>query len=254
LQILLALFRFLTQRVEKLKKILKKQTNLSVDAHISTSAASSAHFGPSDALFPNAAQEPSSSTVLSPQEREIMADITLDPDDPEPSNAASAAATGAWAWAALASEPADDDASLHAPTTKILEQPEQQPTQVCVSCKTSPFSRPPLLTSSALLFPTQTSKVKIAVRDSRPRCCCRRYGITTLCCSCSNCRPSWRCVNVGVYLSFAVCSTTRIGTNYGGTTITITIIASNRQGQITGRCPRAGPLERLGCPRACCRE
>ena len=50
-----------------------------------------------------------------------MADITLDPDDPEPSGAASAAATGAWAWAALVPDFAvkdnDDNASRDAPAT-----------------------------------------------------------------------------------------------------------------------------------------
>jgi hypothetical protein len=66
-------------------------------SNTASSSSSSSHFGPSDALFTSAA--------LSPQEREIMADITLDPDDLEPSGTAtSATATGAWAWAALAPE------------------------------------------------------------------------------------------------------------------------------------------------------
>jgi hypothetical protein len=82
--------------------------------------------------------------VLSPQEREIMADITLDPDDldPEPSSsggAASAAAIDAWAWAALALdlEPAvkngNEDASWD------VAAPAHAPAQVCDTslwCKT----------------------------------------------------------------------------------------------------------------------
>jgi hypothetical protein len=105
----------------------KKQTDSSVVVQPSTTS--------TNALFPNGAQD--SSSVLSPEEREIMADITLDPDDLNPSVAASAAATAAWAWAALASEPAvgndDNDASSRAivnkdanATKKILQQPQQQ--------------------------------------------------------------------------------------------------------------------------------
>jgi len=72
-----------------------------------------------------------------------MADITLDPDDPNPSVATSATATAAaaWAWAALASRPAVekeiDDASSQAiankdaSATKILQQPQQQVRPLC---------------------------------------------------------------------------------------------------------------------------
>jgi hypothetical protein len=113
-----------------------KQIDSPVIAHPSatSSSSSSSHFDPPDALFPNGAQEPSS--VLSPQEREIMADITLDPDDPNPAVADSTAAAAAWAWAVLASEPAvdndNDDASSRtivnkdASATKTLQQPQQQ--------------------------------------------------------------------------------------------------------------------------------
>ena len=113
----------------------KKRSDSPVVAHPSTTSSSS-HFGPSEALFINAAQE--SSSVLSPQEREIMADITLDPDDPDgPFISNSAAAAGAWVWAALTSEPAvddvNDDASSQAiapknasATKKPFQQPQQQ--------------------------------------------------------------------------------------------------------------------------------
>jgi hypothetical protein len=115
------------------KRVEKKKNNLSAAAaaaHISTLS----HFGSSSnapPLFPPSAavQESSlsSAVFLSPQEREIMADITLDPDDdPDPElfsgGAASAAAIGAWAWAALKND--NEDASRGAVSA---------PAQVCVS-------------------------------------------------------------------------------------------------------------------------
>jgi len=69
-----------------------------------------------------------------------MADITLDPDDPNPSVASSAAAAAAWAWAALASERAvkndKDDASSQAIANKdasATKLPQQQPQQQVTS-------------------------------------------------------------------------------------------------------------------------
>jgi hypothetical protein len=116
----------------------KKQVDSPVVADPSTTTSSS-HFGHSDALLPNAAQE--SSSVLSPQEREIMADITFDPDDPNPFVGNSAAAAAAWVWAALTSksevENDNDDASSRATAikdasaTKTLQRPQQQ---VCLFC------------------------------------------------------------------------------------------------------------------------
>jgi hypothetical protein len=158
-----------------------------------------------------------------------MADITLDPDDPDdlesPRVASSAAATasstvtgGAWAWAALAPEAVvknvnDDNASR----------------QVCllvlfcvnlfayfgISCPLTCFR----------------SKVKIV----HIHCCSRsHYDITAPYCSCSTCRVN----NNLVRLSLAVCSTTTtcIGNDCGASIsittasiIVIIIIASNRQ-------------------------
>ena len=104
-----------------------------------STTSSSSHFGPSDALLPIAAQE--SSSVLSPQEREIMADITFDPDDPNPFVGNSAAAAAAWVWAALTSkseaENDSNDASSRATAIKdasapkTLQRPQQQ---VCLFC------------------------------------------------------------------------------------------------------------------------
>jgi hypothetical protein len=65
-----------------------------------------------------------------------MADITLDPDDPNPSHADPTAAAAPWEWVVSTSEPEveidDPDASSRpilnkdANATKVLQQPQQQ--------------------------------------------------------------------------------------------------------------------------------
>ena len=51
-----------------------------------------------------------------------MADITLDPDDPNPSLADSAAASAAWAWVVSTSEPEVEDDNADASSTPILNK------------------------------------------------------------------------------------------------------------------------------------
>jgi hypothetical protein len=159
-----------------------------------------------------------------------MADITLDPDDPDdlesPRVASSAAATasstvtgGAWAWAALAPEAAvknvnDDNASRQQVCLLVL---------FCVN----------LFAYFGISCPLTCfrSKVKIV----HIHCCSRsHYDITAPYCSCSTCRVN----NNLVRLSLAVCSTTTtcIGNDCGASIsvttasiIVIIIIASNRQ-------------------------
>jgi hypothetical protein len=75
-------------------------------------------------------------------------------------------------------------------------------------------------------------KVKIAVRSIRP-CRRRHHQVTASFSSCSTCR---RRVNLGVYISLAICTPTGIGTDFGAsiafttTTAIVVVIASNRQG------------------------
>ena len=69
------------------------------------------------------------------------------------------------------------------------------------------------------------------------------HDCLTSCCSCSN-AVSIGIIIIGICLSLAVCSTTYISTDHGASISVTTssifiIIASNSQGQVTGRCPSA---------------